>query len=268
MNIIVCIKQVPDAAKVEIDPESGSLIREGVDSKINIYDLYALEAALSIREQTGGTITTVCMGPNQATDAVRETLMLGADDGVLISDRAFAGSDVLATSYTLSQAIRVLLAPQTFDLIICGKQTSDGDTAQVGPALAEYLNIPHAAWITEISAANSDGLKLTQDFTDYELKIFMPYPCLITVEKGSVVPRLPSYQRKRVFAAHEIRTLTLAELIDGDSMHYGQNGSATNVERIFPPVSNTDQIIWDSEPELMADKLYDLLVERRFLEVN
>lgn len=142
MNILVCIKQVPGTSKVEVDPVTGVLKRDGIDSKMNPYDLYALETALRIREEKGGTIKVLSMGPPQALSVIKEAYSMGVDDGVLLSDRKFGGADVLATSYTLSQGVRKM---GDFDLIICGKQTTDGDTAQVGAEIAEYLGIPHAA---------------------------------------------------------------------------------------------------------------------------
>ena len=136
MKIVVCIKQVPGTNKVEIDETTGVLKRDGAEAKINPYDLYALETALRLKEKTGGTVTAVTMGPDQAIDMMKESYMMGVDDAYIFSDRTFAGADVLATSYTLAQGIKAM---GDFDIIVCGKQTTDGDTAQVGPAIAEYL---------------------------------------------------------------------------------------------------------------------------------
>ncbi|WP_281532816.1 electron transfer flavoprotein subunit beta/FixA family protein, partial [Anaerocolumna aminovalerica] len=147
MNILVCIKQVPETNKVEVDPVTGVLKRNGVSSKMNPYDLYAIETALRIREEKGGTITVVTMGPNQAISIIREAFSMGADKGAIISDRKFGGADVLATSYTISQGIKKL---GQFDLILCGKQTTDGDTAQVGPEVAELLQIPSVSNVCKI----------------------------------------------------------------------------------------------------------------------
>jgi len=154
MNILVCIKQVPGTAKVEIDPVTGVMRRDTADAKLNPYDLYAVEEALALAEATGGTVTALSMGPPQAREALLEAVYMGAGRAALVSDRRFAGSDVLATAYVLSQAASRL----GFDLIICGKQTTDGDTAQVGAEMAEFLDIPHAANVLSIrTGADADG---------------------------------------------------------------------------------------------------------------
>ena len=147
MNIIVCIKQVPGTAQVEIDEKTGVLKRDGVASKMNPFDLFAIESAMRLKEQYGGRVTALTMGPPQAEKVLREAFMMGVDDAVLLSDRRFGGADVLATSYTISQGIRKI---GSYDLILCGKQTTDGDTAQVGAELAEFLGIPHLANVTKL----------------------------------------------------------------------------------------------------------------------
>jgi electron transfer flavoprotein beta subunit len=187
---------------------------------------------------------------------------------VLLSDRTFAGSDVLATAYTLSQGIRAALRPNTYDLILCGKQTTDGDTAQVGPAVAEFLAIPHVAWVTGILEADRQGLTLMQDLTDHELKVKVSYPCLITVEKGGSTPRLPSYLRKKQFEGRKARVLTISELEDRNPAHYGQEGSPTQVERIFPPPSNADKVMLEDTPDALAGAVCEILVGHKLLEVK
>lgn len=157
MKIVVCMKQVPAGTKVDIDPETGAMKRLSGDTRTNPYDLFALEAALQLREKLGGTVTVITMGPPQAEEMMRDAYTMGADDAVILSDRKFAGADVLATSYALSQGIQVLGGA---DLIVCGKQTTDGDTAQVGPAIAEHLGIPHAAWVSEIVDADETCIRV------------------------------------------------------------------------------------------------------------
>ena len=179
MNIFVCVKQVPATSKVEVDPVTGVLKREGVKSRMNPYDLYALETALRLKEKHGGTVTVGTMGPVQAQAIIREAYMMGADRGYVFSDRRLGGADVLATSYTLSQAIRSV---GDFDLIICGKQTTDGDTAQVGPSIAEHMGIPHAAWVSAIKLRDN-GIEVVQQLQDTVETIYMPFPCLVTVER-------------------------------------------------------------------------------------
>src|SRR5512139_3601251 len=154
MRIIVCIKQVPDSAEVRINPETNTLIRDGVPTIINPYDLHALEAGLQIREKTGGRVTVLTMGPPQAETALRDAIAMGADEAVLLTDRAFAGSDTWATAYTLSKAIEQIGA----DVILCGKQAIDGDTAQVGPEIAEFMDIPHIPYIRKVVDVASDKL--------------------------------------------------------------------------------------------------------------
>ena len=160
MKIIVCMKQVPAGTKVDIDPETGAMKRLSGDTRTNPYDLFALETALQLRELLGGTVTALTMGPPHAEEMMRDAYSMGADDAVILSDRKFAGSDVLATSYVLSQGIKVLGGA---DLIICGRQTTDGDTAQVGPAIAEHLMLPHAAWVAEIVKADQNSICVRQD---------------------------------------------------------------------------------------------------------
>lgn len=190
MKIIVCMKQVPATSQVEIDPETGAMKRLSADTRTNPYDLFALETALQIKENTGGTVVVLTMGPGQAEAMMKDAYTMGADEAVILSDRKFAGADVLATSYTLAQGIHVL---GSADLIICGRQTTDGDTAQVGPAIAEHLGIPHCAWVSEILRVDSDSIEVRQDLVSVSQISRMHFPCLITVDKDMCVPRLPSY---------------------------------------------------------------------------
>ena len=190
MHYVVCIKQVPEGTEVAIDEEKGVLKREGVESKLNIYDTHALEAAVELKERYGGTVTVLSMGPPQAESIIREAYALGADQGYLLSDRAFAGADTLATSYTLSEAIRRL--PQA-DLILCGMQTTDGDTAQVGPGIAELLELPHVSYVSRINRISNGAVEVEADMGDGIELLKVGLPCLLTVTKAvnqppSVVP--------------------------------------------------------------------------------
>ena len=262
MKIIVCMKQVPATSKVEVDPISGSLIRRSADTKTNPYDLYGLETALRIREQVGGTVTVLTMGPQQAKEMIRDAYAMGADRGVILSDRKFAGSDVLATSYTISQGIRML---EGADLIICGKQTTDGDTAQIGPAIAEHLAIPHAAWVSEISEVTEEAITVSQKFTDVKQKSQMNYPCLITVDKDIVVPRLPSYRKKRETAEKEIEVYGFMDLPDKDLTRCGLIGSPTSVERMFPPEGKQERTQVEGTADEQAEAVLELLKKKRFV---
>ena len=176
MKITVCIKQVPGTAQVEIDPATGVLKRDGVESKMNPYDLYALETALRFKQSHGAEITAVTMGPPQAESVIREAFMMGVDHGAIFSDRRFGGSDVLATAYTLAQGIR---AAGGADLVICGKQTTDGDTAQVGAELAEFLGIPHVAGVSRIHELSGEEILLDLDLPLHVETVRVKLPCLV-----------------------------------------------------------------------------------------
>lgn len=261
MNILVCIKQVPDSNKVEVDPVTGVLKRNGVESKMNPYDLYAIETALRIREEKGGTIYALTMGPGQAAGIIREAFAMGVDRGALISDRRFGGADVLATSYTLSQGIKML---GDFDLILCGKQTTDGDTAQVGPEVAEWLDIPSISNVSKIVGVGDSDVTIEMDMS-HDLEIAkVSFPCLLAVDKDIFMPRLPSYVKKLETKDREIRVITLADLEDTDEKHYGLNGSPTQVQRIFPPEVNAHRELWNGSAVSLTDRLHDKLKELKF----
>ena len=262
MKIFVCIKQVPGTNKVDIDPVTGTLKRGGVDSKMNPYDLYALETALRLRERCGGKVSVVSMGPPQAETVIREAYAMGADEGVLLSDRRFGGADVLATSYALSQGVRRL---GEFDLLLCGKQTTDGDTAQVGPELAEWLGIPSVSNVRKILEIGEDGVSVEMDMPDDVERVRVRFPCLLTVDQDIFQPRLPSYVKKTESAGRPVEILTLDEMEDREETHYGLNGSPTQVQRIFPPAVNDRRELWKEEGEALSDRLYALLRDKKFV---
>ena len=262
MNILVCIKQVPGTSKVEVDPVTGVLKRDGVDSKMNPYDLYALETAFKISENKGGKINVLTMGPPQAKEIIKEAYSMGVDHGVLLSDRKFAGADVLATSYTLSQGVKSM---GNFDLIICGKQTTDGDTAQVGPEIAEYLNIPHVTNVTTIIEVGEKSIVVETDLPTTLEVCEISYPCLLTDEKDIFQPRLPSFKLKMETKDKEIPMITLKDMDDTDEKHYGLNGSATQVIRIFPPEPNTDKDIVRGNSDELTETLFNKIVDLKIL---
>jgi len=264
MKILVCIKQVPDTTKVEIDPKTGSLIRSGADAKMNPYDLFALEAALRLKDQGLASVEVITMGPPNATEVLKEALGLGADAGVLLSDRGFAGADVLATSSTLSLAIQTL--DRHYDLILCGKQTTDGDTAQVGPAMAEHLGIPHIAWVEDIKTILKDGMIVTANLTKCVQECAILFPCLLTIEKDYASPRYPSYVKMKQFDPSSIITLSLNDL-GGDAVKHlvGSLGSPTSVERIFPPENEVISMHCSGKPSEIADQLVDYLNHEHFV---
>lgn len=262
MNIVCCIKQVPASSNVEIDPETGNLIRDGSNTKMNPYDLYGLETALRFKEETGGKITTITMGPPSATQVLEESLWMGCDHGVLLTDRKFAGADVVATAYTIASGIK---KQGEFDLIICGKQTTDGDTAQVGPEIAENLGIPHIAYVDKIVEIKEKSVVVSVSMDNTTEVWEIDYPCLLTVEKGIFTPRLPSYKRGRKIRKEQITILTLKDFEDQDESHYGLKGSPTQVERMFPPQKNTDKEIWEDDNENLATKLFDKMQELKVI---
>lgn len=262
MNIIACIKQVPASSKVEVDPDTGVLIRDGNDVKMNPYDLYALETAFQIKAVTPSTIHSISMGPPSAKSVLEESLYMGSDQATLVSDRRFAGADVLATSYTISQLIRHIA---NYDLIVCGKQTTDGDTAQVGPEIAEFLQIPHVPYVKEIVAVKESSILLRSGYDDYDETVEVSFPCLITVEKGFTVPRLPSYKRKVTFKDYQIKTISLKDLEDQNPAHYGLNGSPTQVDEIFPPSKRTDSVRINGSNKELASAVFNILKESRYL---
>ena len=261
MKIVVCMKQVPLSSKVEIDEETGNLKRLGAATRTNPFDLFALECALKIREQVGGTVTILTMGPQQAEAMIRDAYMMGADDAVILSDRKFAGSDVLATSYTLSQGIKLL---GNVDLIICGRQTTDGDTAQIGPAMAEHLHLPHAAWVNEITDVSAERIQVRQDLSSVFQISEMKYPCLITVDKDICVPRLPSYRRKEEAAKKPVQIVSADGLPKPDITLLGLVGSPTTVERIFPPPAGAGNVTLEGTAAEKANQLFDLLAAAKY----
>ena len=264
MKILVCIKQVPDTTKVAIDPKTGSLIRWGADAKMNPYDLFALEAAMRLKDQGLASVEVITMGPPNAIEVLKEALGLGADKGVLLSDRGFAGADVLATSSTLSLAIQHL--KRDYDLILCGKQTTDGDTAQVGPAIAQKLGIPHIAWVEEIKTILTDGMIVEANLTKCVQECKILFPCLLTIEKDYASPRYPSYVKMKQFDPTSIVTLSLSEL-GGDSVKHlvGSLGSPTSVERIFPPESEVISMKLSGKTTEIADHLVAYLHHEHFI---
>jgi electron transfer flavoprotein beta subunit len=231
MNIVVCIKQVPDVTDVKIDPETHTLVREGVPSIINPFDMYAIEEGIRLKEQLGGTVTILTMGPPQAEVALREAVSMGADHAVLVSDRSFAGSDTLATSYTLSMAIQKI---GSVDLVICGKQAIDGDTAQVGPGIAEKLQWGFAAYVKKIEEIKEGTIRLERLMDDGYDILEVKLPVVMTVVKEINQPRLPSLKGKMRAKKMEIPVWS-ADDIGADPERIGLKGSPTKVWKIFTP---------------------------------
>ncbi|MDD5066609.1 MAG: electron transfer flavoprotein subunit beta/FixA family protein [bacterium] len=230
MDIIVCIKQVPDTTNIRIDPVTNTLVRDGVPSIINPFDVNAIEEALRIKEKHGGKVTVITMGPPQAETALRDCLAMGADDVILVSDRKFAGADTWATSYTLSQAIKKI---GKFDIILAGKQAIDGDTAQVGPGIAEWLDLPQVTYIRKLETDGQKAIVERMMDDGYE-SIEVRLPALFTVLKGINEPRMLSLKGKMMAKKREI-TVWSADDIEAEEHKCGLKGSPTKVVRTFTP---------------------------------
>ena len=255
MDIIVCIKQVPETTDVKIDPKTNTLIREGVAAMINPFDMYAIEEALRIKERMGGKVTAISMGPPQTEDALREAVAMGVDEAVLCCDVAFAGADTLATSYTLACAIKKL---GNFDIIICGKQASDGDTAQVGPGISVHLDTPQVTYVKNIEEIQNGFAKVERmTETGYEV-IQVLLPALFTVVKEINEPRLPSLKGMMRAKKAKVKVWTHKE-IEAEPAMCGLDGSPTQVIGIFTPPPRPGSQILSGPPAEVADKLVDLL---------
>lgn len=257
MNIIVCIKQVPDTTDIKIDPETNTLIREGVESIINPFDLYTIEEAIRLKEQYGGKITAISMGPPQVEKALREAVAIGIDEILLLTDRKFAGADTWATSLTLSEAVKKL---GNYDLILFGQQAIDGDTAQVGPGVATHLGIPQTAFVKKIESIENNKIIVQRLMEDGYDRIEMTLPAAITVVKEINIPRLPSLRGKRNAKQTELKTWNADDLqLDEDSI--GLNGSPTQVIKIFSPEIKKDGEKYELPPEELVEILYNKLKE-------
>ncbi|MFA5074293.1 MAG: electron transfer flavoprotein subunit beta/FixA family protein [Nitrospirota bacterium] len=261
MNIIVLIKQVPDTSEVKINRETNTLIRDGVPSIINPYDLYALEEALRLREKQGGKVTALTMGPPQAAEALKEAVALGVDEVVLLSDRAFAGADTWATSYALSKGIKKI---NEFDLIIAGKQAIDGDTAQVGPETADILDIPFIAFIRKIESIDNNKMIAERMMDEGSDVVETTLPAVITVVKEINEPRLPSLKGKMKAKNMKVTTWT-AQDIGADTECCGLKGSPTKVVRIFPPTPRGQREILTGTIEQQIEQVGKKLKEQTLI---
>ncbi|PIP14409.1 MAG: electron transfer flavoprotein subunit beta [bacterium (Candidatus Stahlbacteria) CG23_combo_of_CG06-09_8_20_14_all_34_7] len=244
MNIIVCIKQVPDTSQMKFDSETKTIVRENVENIVNPFDLYAVEESLRIKEKfEDSTVTAICMGPEQAESALREVISMGVDKGILVSDKSFAASDTLATSYVLSEAIK---KRGPFDLILFGKMAIDGDTAQVGPGVASILDIPQITFVRKIEEISDKKIIAERAIeTGYET-IESDLPCVLTCIKELNEPRLPSL-RGKIKAKKEEIPLWNIESLNIDLSRCGLKGSPTMVIKAFAPTITKENIIFKSE---------------------
>ena len=258
VNIVVCIKQVPGTTQVKINPDTGTLIRDGVEAIVNPFDEYAIEEALRIKERLGsGTVKVITMGPPQAEDALKSAIALGADEVYLVTDRAFAGSDTWATSYTLSLGIKAL---GKVDLIVCGKQAIDGDTAQVGPGVAEMLGIPFVAWVRKVEEVSETQIRVERMMEEGYEVVEMPLPGLITVVKEINVPRMASLKGKMRAKKTVVTTLN-AGALKPDMEKIGLKGSPTQVLRSFVPQRKTGGEKVTGETSEMVKKIKKTIEE-------
>ena len=255
MNVIVCLKQVPGTTNVKIDPQTNTLIRQGIETIINPFDTYALEEGVRLKERFGGKVTALSMGPPQAEAALREAVSLGADEAVLLSDKAFAGADTWATAYTLAGAINKL---EQYDIIICGRQTLDGDTGQVGPELSEMLEVPFVAYVSQIEEIADGQMRVQRMVEEGHELIETPLPAVITVVKEINVPRLPSLRGIMKSKSAVIPVWGVQEL-GIDQGRVGLSGSFTKVIKVFFPQRVCQSEIFQGELETQVECLFGRL---------
>lgn len=257
MELLVCIKQVPDTSEIKLDPETNTLIRTGLPSIVNPYDAHALEAALAVKDEYPDTrVTVVTMGPPQAKEALRECLTMGADEAYLITDRAFAGADTLATSYTIACAIRKLEKDmgKPFDILFCGKQAIDGDTAQVGPQIAEELGIPQVTYVCDIKIEGQTVITKREHEEGFEV-LGTDMPVLLTAMKDLNEVRYPTLLHSIRAQQYEIQSITVADL-DVDPNRLGLKGSPTRVRKVYsPPMRSAGKILKGTPEEMVREVL-------------
>jgi len=261
MNIVVCLKQVPGTTKVSIDPQTNTLVRAGIENIVNPFDTYALEEGVRIKEKYTGKVTAISMGPPQAEEILREAISLGADEAVLLSDSAFAGSDTWATAYTLAKAVDKL---NQYDLVICGRQTLDGDTGQVGPELAEMLGIPFVAYVSQIEEISDKYIRVRRMVEEGYEVIETSLPAVITVVKEINIPRLPSL-RGLAKAKSVVIPVWTAEGLGADKNMVGLSGSATRVIKIFFPQRVCQSEILNGDLTSQVDSLINKLKEAKLI---
>ena len=261
MHIIVCVKQVPDTTRVEVDPETKTLKREGVESVLNPLDTFAVEEALAIRERLGGTVTALTLGPPQAETMLRQVMALGVDEAVLVSGREFAGSDTWATSYALARAAGTL---GDYDLILCGKQAVDGDTAHVGPEIAVHLDLPQATYVRDVGEISRETVVVERLTDEGTQRVRLPLPAVLTVVKDLNEPRLPNLEDLCRGRFADLQTLDAAD-IKADIREIGLDGSPTRVVEIFSPSSERAGKIFEDDLPGGMQEVVDFLDEEGVL---
>ncbi|MBN1682302.1 electron transfer flavoprotein subunit beta/FixA family protein [Candidatus Bathyarchaeota archaeon] len=261
LNIIVCIKQVPETTEVEFDEETGRLKREGIAAIINPFDEYAIETGLQIKEKYGGKVKVLTMGPPAADQALRDSIAMGAEEAYLATDRVFAGADTWATSYTLAKIINNI---GKFDLIICGLKTTDGDTGQTGPEMAETLGVPCICYVSEILSIENGVIKVKRSLDNGVELLEASLPILITVGKDIAQPRLATLRGRIAARKAVINQITNKEL-GLDIKTIGLDGSFTRVIKIFTPPSTAGGEILQGTPEELAESIFQKLKEKKVI---
>jgi len=256
MKILVCIKAVPSSSEVNLNPETNTLIRSGIENVMNPFDSYALDLALRYKETYGGNITVVSMGIPDVKSILHHTYSLGVDNAYLVTDRSLAGADTLATSYTLATVIKEI---GPFDLILCGKQSTDGDTAQVGPEVAEFLNIPHLTYASDLKpASDKSHLVIKRRTSEKTQRIYIKIPALLTVVKGEFIPRLPTLEKYLETLENKVEILTGSD-IKFDKEKIGLDGSPTQVVNVFTPKQDKKNVVIEGSLEQKVNRFRELL---------
>ena len=271
MHIVVCVKMVPDTTQVSIDPETNTLMREGVPNITNPYDTNAVEEALRFKDKYGAYVTAVSMGPPNAMSVLRVAIAKGVDQGILLSDRAFGGADTLATSTVIGLAIKKLNDERPVDIILCGKQTIDGDTAQVGPGIARRMDIPQLTLVDEVVSVNLDQktIKIRRKLEGYHELVESKMPCVMTVEREINTPRYPTVPGRLDAADANIKVWNNGYLkLDPNSI--GLMGSPTQVRRIFAPEREQGEVIMGEgdQKDAAVDTVFGKLKEWDFITVS
>ena len=265
MHIVVCVKQTPKSESVKIDQSTGCLIRLGVQSAMNPFDEYALEEAVTLKEQIGGKVSVITMGPPQAESMLRDSIARGADKAYQLRDSVFAGSDTWATSYALSKGITKINSTEKVDLVICGKQTNDSDTGHVGPQVSAWLKIPNAAFVKKIIRVNKGSVVVERLTEDGSERLELPFPCLISVVKEISNPRVRSVKGRLAAKRAEI-TVWNADDIEADKTKLGVANSPTSVVGVFVPKrENTAVVVEGANDKEKGIRLVALLKEKNYI---
>ncbi len=269
LHFVVCLKQVPDTSEVRIDPKTNTLMREGVPSIINPYDAHALEEAIRLKEKVGGKVTIISMGPPQAKEALKKGMSFGADRAILLSDRAFAGSDSLATAYILSTAIFKLAETEPVDIVFAGKEAIDGDTAQTGPGIAVRLNYPQLTYVIKVRNLEDKTITVERKLETGKEVVQAQLPALVTCEKSLNEIRYASLPNMMKAAKYEVEVWD-SKTLQFDATQMGLKGSPTSVSRIFAPPSRTggEKIDGSKDSRGAAANVVEKLFQQNIIMIN